>query len=808
MAKIGKIHQNKNSVDKKPKVWFCAHPNDYNVYLDEICKDLFSVQECIIYFDEEPTAEYNKEELFSNLQEINLFVMPVTKKLLQSDCRALSVEFIFARQNGIPVLPIMIDSGIEEEFSNKCGNLHLIKKSDESYIDKLKNYLSRVFIGNKLIEEIRREFDKRIFLSYRKIDKDKALQLIRLIRKIDFCRDVAIWYDEYLTAGEDFNDEIKKVLLNSDLFVLAITENITQKRVNSDGRMIDNYVVSDEFPFARDNKKTILPLRMAEVSSKRLTCFKNIPAYVNAYNEHALAKALINGLGKDIVKKKNNDCRHEYLIGLAYLEGIDVEVDRERAFSLIQNAANAGELRAIEKLVSMYRNGEAVEINYYKAIEWQRRLLEEYKKKLNSNINNLLYAEYYFNNLFTLLDYLTEAGISDEKRDVCVEGLPIAQQHYEAYPIFCTRRYIAMLYSWLAEYYLEKNNFNESLNNAYISLKIREENAEENHYKGLCMDDLISIYSLLNRIYYTKGDYESTKIYRDKCAALLTGAEERCESDEELALLLMRSSSAKSGIEKRDALERAFEIFDRLCSKERSINNLRNLALCYHLLATLTSSEARYYATSIHAPSIVNEGFKKQIKEKYGEDYEMADKESLMAQAKELEKKSVEIKEEIARLTRSAGDLRHLAKSYGEMGLHIFDMIKMLPLKLTKENHLAQYEEGSGYLARATEILEDMVRLYDLAEDRRDLAWYMSQRAFYVCETVVIGPLNASSCKQSVAFANISIEIYEKLIEESNSERDKAELSNIYGIAEWACELLSDFEMKEYYAKKKNALIK
>ena len=56
---------------------------------------------------------------------------------------------------------------------------------------------------------------------------------------------------------------------------------------------------------------------------------------------------------------------------MAYLGGIDVEVDHRRALLLIEGVAEGGLVEAMEKLVNMYRNGEGVEQNYRTAIEWQ-----------------------------------------------------------------------------------------------------------------------------------------------------------------------------------------------------------------------------------------------------------------------------------------------------------------------------------------------------------------------------------------------------------------------------------------------------
>ena len=49
---------------------------------------------------------------------------------------------------------------------------------------------------------------------------------MRLIHKNEFCRDIAIWYDEFLTPGENFNDAIKEALQKSGLFVLTVTPNL------------------------------------------------------------------------------------------------------------------------------------------------------------------------------------------------------------------------------------------------------------------------------------------------------------------------------------------------------------------------------------------------------------------------------------------------------------------------------------------------------------------------------------------------------------------------------------------------------
>ena len=67
-------------------------------------------------------------------------------------------------------------------------------------------------------KKVRAAFDAYIFLSYRKKDRRYANELMKLIHSHPQCRDIAIWYDEFLTPGENFRVNIEKILKTSKLF--------------------------------------------------------------------------------------------------------------------------------------------------------------------------------------------------------------------------------------------------------------------------------------------------------------------------------------------------------------------------------------------------------------------------------------------------------------------------------------------------------------------------------------------------------------------------------------------------------------
>ena len=206
MAKLGVKTRGNSSSQGKRRVWFCAHPMDYKTFFEPISEEILSKQNCAIYYDAEPEKDWDAESFYADLSQMNLFVMPVTTRLLTTDNRALTVEFVYAQEHHIPVLPLMQESGLEELFNQKCGDIQFLVKNERdvtaiSYDEKLEKFLSSVLIGDELAEQVRNAFDAYIFLSYRKKDRKYAQELMHLIHENDFCRDIAICYDDFLTPG-------------------------------------------------------------------------------------------------------------------------------------------------------------------------------------------------------------------------------------------------------------------------------------------------------------------------------------------------------------------------------------------------------------------------------------------------------------------------------------------------------------------------------------------------------------------------------------------------------------------------------
>lgn len=357
----------------KPKVYFCCHSKDFNKYFKSISDEILNKQNCAIWYTD--TVVEHDEDYFVALKQMQLFIMPVTTNLLCTQNEALDIEFKFAIENHIPVLPLMQEGGLEELFNKKCGDLQFLDKQNTditaiSYNEKLEKYLSSILIGDELAEKIRAAFDAYVFLSYRKKDRKYAQKIMHLIHKNEFCRDIAIWYDEFLSPGENFNDSIKDALQKSGLFVLAVTPNLVNE---------PNYIMTTEYPMAKQEGKPILPIELVPTDRKQLSeKYEDIPNPADAHNEAELSEALLESIKRMAIKESDNSPEHNFFIGLAYLGGVDVEVNHERALALIISSAEAGVPEAMKKLAFMYKNGEGTSKNYQNVLKWNQKVLDYY----------------------------------------------------------------------------------------------------------------------------------------------------------------------------------------------------------------------------------------------------------------------------------------------------------------------------------------------------------------------------------------------------------------------------------------------
>ena len=373
------LYPDGESTKEKNRIFFAAHPEDSDLYFKTLWNEITAIEgNCVCWFDAQPEQPWDATLSECLTQTgIQLFVFPVTFKLLTSQCNAITALLPYAKEEKIPILPILLEPGLEEMYGRIFGDRQYMDKVTEDstaipYAEKLKRFLQDTLVSKEMAEKIRQAFDAYIFLSYRKKDRALAAKLMRLIHEIPQMRDVAIWYDEFLIPGENFNDNIAEALTKSDLFAMAVTPNLVNE---------DNYVLSTEYPKAVETLKPIIAAQMENIDAEAFQGrFKGHCSTVDAYDYEVLSGALFSNL-KHIVLAQNDDPMHNYLVGLAYLNGIDVEMDHQRALKLITDSANRDCPEAMERLAVLYFDGIGVERDFALSLQWQKKAVRWWHKK-------------------------------------------------------------------------------------------------------------------------------------------------------------------------------------------------------------------------------------------------------------------------------------------------------------------------------------------------------------------------------------------------------------------------------------------
>lgn len=562
----------------KRKVYFTCHPKDFDLYFDKVCDDIFKTQDCAIYYTADMTAPLPEQYLESDLGQMSLFVMPVTFRLLTENSRAMDFDFAFAtsEKHLIPVLPIVMETNTDENIKSFFDEKYKARFGERQYLcpymrditaisyeEKLKKYLSSILLDDDTVERVRKAFDAYIFLSYRKKDRNHANELMGLIHKNPLYRDVAIWYDEFLTPGESFEENIKKALDKSELFALLVTPNLINE---------ENYVQTTEYPYAHNKaKKVVLPAEMVKTDREELKKqYPGIPDCVNAHTDE-LDSGIIDGLRSISLRANEDNPEHCYLIGLAYLDGIDVEVNKEYALELITAAAELEYPEAMEKLFFMFHDGDKIQVDYNKALHWAQKLYNYYLKLEGEMGEDVLV---WLNNLANAYGYLGNYQKALKLQEKCYK-LRCEVFGCEHCSTLTSLTNLAAMYSYLGEY--------------QKACELQEKCCEIKCKTLDCEDlEMVLLLSNLAVIYNNLGKYQKEfelheKCYKIRCKNLGEEHPDTLKSLNGLACSYKNLGYYQKAFELQ---KKCYEISCRVLGKEHidTILSMNNLAHAYCVL--------------------------------------------------------------------------------------------------------------------------------------------------------------------------------------------------------------------------------
>ena len=293
--------------------------------------------------------------------------------------------------------------------------------------------------------------------------------------------------------------------------------------------------------------------------------FDGIPSILSASVDEV--KQGITEALKGVRLREKRDSLHDYFIGLAYLYGIDVEVNHEKAVEIIEGAARRGCLSAIKKASDIYYYAIGNGKDLAKAIAWQKRYTLALKAaySLDRQEEELLQ---YLQEELCLAKMQREAGELSVARNTCWRVLMYCKRDGRYGAFFSPTRipYYVQAYDILGDIFHTREDKLQSIECYEKALKEAERQAE------LAGDDLGAL-ALFGRICFKLGNaYLSIK--DSERFMKLT---DRLTNMVELPRLSFIGSIERIGV----LFQKGIRAFEKIKEIEFSEDNLRNLASSY-----------------------------------------------------------------------------------------------------------------------------------------------------------------------------------------------------------------------------------
>ena len=345
---------------------------------------------CCLWYTDEPEAIFTGEGK-DKLAEMAVFIPLITEDYFRLFEEKYSgskpADFFEALQlRGVAVLPLVESAELLPRFNRIFGDIHGVALSLPDADRMAEEQLKRLLSDNELEEQIIHEaFTGKLFLSYRKKDIKEAKEIMKAIHDTEAAGAAAIWFDEFLVAGRDFNEDIIAQLNDCDAMALAVTPHLLEE---------GNYVRETEYQEAVTRGRDVLPVEALRTDDSDLEkAFPGIKPRVDVHDLAALEKMLNDAGFKGVDRMTPFG---EYLLGMAFFIPINVEKDVDRAVRLFKSSAGRDCVEACEQLGKMYLKGIGVKRNTDEAIRYKKKaytlLMRESVTKANiRHINRLFY---------------------------------------------------------------------------------------------------------------------------------------------------------------------------------------------------------------------------------------------------------------------------------------------------------------------------------------------------------------------------------------------------------------------------------
>jgi TPR repeat protein len=573
-----------------------------------------SIGRQLALFAADPPESVFGELIGNKLNTMNIYLPVIDKAYLEAADRNSCANkdfFTGLQEKGIYVLPVITDMKVFQDFSRCFGETHAILFTQKDAMKQIEKEIERFIHSDDWAQKVLEQaFTKQLFLSYRHVNSEYLMQLMRAIHDTPVGSDAAIWYDDYLIPGRDYRQAIRQKLSDSNAVVLMVTPQLAEK---------GNYVLDEEYPYAKLHKPgRILPVEMCSTKPEQLSGYSDLPQLIQFENRNNLDDRLSDLFGR---KSPENDREKNFLLGICFLQGIMVEKDTQRALSLLESAAEDGHVNACKQLFEMYNMGYGVRKDADTAFRWRRKQYDlvaqsgDEPRLIVDRLYEILINEY--DGLIVYLGNRNESAKAEKiTADFCsrIDSLPekdrdetLILRRIEAQLMFietlgrpdpvtgsCGRRYDTLtmlepilneLQSMHCENWKERDRLKAiglGLTGAFLGMTGLMEKAEKNVSSAVNIFDILLKFDPDN--YDLKIHYRNTLGILGNLQFICSGLLSEDGKQEESQTCLKKA---------HETYQRAYQIADELVDEHPVTNNLECLVdIIFHFTQTFDDSIA------------------------------------------------------------------------------------------------------------------------------------------------------------------------------------------------------------------------
>ncbi|BFL77278.1 hypothetical protein SKB0068_00500 [Staphylococcus hominis subsp. novobiosepticus] len=411
---LKRLETHKEIIGEKKRLYIAHHHEDLKS-AEQIIYDILENFECGCYIDVDPLSDIDIDERKAYIQQMDIIVLVVTKKFLMNSNIGLNTDFKIAKENKLIVLPILIESNLQNEFNSVVGHYHIINKNNSTYKEQLKDFFDKNFNTYKRLIERENPYKGKVFISYRKKDKVLLMKLLDYISNLNYFDPLEIWYDDYLIPGENYNEVIEESIRNCDFVLFLITENCLER---------NNYIENKEYPKAVQYRKKIIPVTFDDIKMPYINeIYKGLEEIINLNeNSDVLEQRIryIPNLTKIFVNKLTAEEMGE--LAIDHLDNHKSNKSNSKGLKLLVSAAKRRYNPAMYRLGNLYLEGIMLEKNLDKALHWLDKsfqiVLQKFDDSYNRREDENIIIDYGISaakNALQLYELLKNKGISDNK---------------------------------------------------------------------------------------------------------------------------------------------------------------------------------------------------------------------------------------------------------------------------------------------------------------------------------------------------------------------------------------------------------